>query len=160
MVMNGTIEATILALNRISLAPAQGILTDAVEKAAQPMLERAIQLCPVKTGNLKASLRIKVRKFKLKGGDIGAAATVQIGGKDFTGKTFYGMFVEFGHVLGKRIGDKGHDEAHLQRALEAGRRIVPPHPFLRPAFDENEAKSEDIAVDDIWEKISEAWAEG
>ncbi len=153
--MNHSIQGTIAALGRVEKGIARGILQDAVKAAGEPILATARELCPVRTGKLRASLRMSVRKFRESKGDVGADAVVECGGRAFTGEEFYGLMVEFGHVVGKRMsGNAGHDGAHLERALAAGRSVVPPKPFIRPAFARNKDLAENTAMEIIWVKLN------
>jgi len=83
---------------------------------------------PVKTGNLKKS--IGVTKGKTKGTVVTYHISPRKGGK-YDG--FYGQWVELGHIVREKgKGKKGKVIGH-----------VPPHPFLRPAF---EAKGEEAII--------------
>ena len=86
-----------------------GVLESILNEAAQPVLEKARQFAPLKTGKLRAAIkagRVKRRKD--------GVYTIKIGTQ---GKTdaFYAPFVEFGHG-----GPHGPAD---------------PHPFMRPAYD-------------------------
>ena len=89
---------------RLSDSVVRGVLNE----AAQPVLEKAQQFAPVKTGKLRAAIK-KGRVTKRKDGTY----TIKIGTQ---GKTdaYYAPFVEFGH---------------------GGPHPAGPHPFLRPAYD-------------------------
>lgn len=84
-------------------------LHDLMRAAGQPVLEQAIQNCPVSEGGgtLKNSLTIKTKKNKA--GRYKARIGVQKGSQ-----AYYATFVEYGH---------------------GGPHPAPPHHFLEPAYD-------------------------
>ena len=113
------------------------VATDALTAAAQPVLEKAQDFVPVKSGVLKKALRIgKVVKRPDK---IGGGYRIDIGKfKDGTGEGdgFYAPFVEFGH--GGPYGPAA------------------PHPFLQPAFDAKREEANRIIRDRLSKALDEA----
>ncbi len=80
---------------------------------AQGTLQRAQELCPAHTGQLRSSLRVEAHAY----GNGQAAAEIISDPNYMPGRDDYMNFVEFG-------------TAH-----------VPARPFLRPAFDETEEQA-------------------
>ena len=103
------------------------VLESILNEAAQPVLEKAQQFAPIKTGKLKAAIK-KGRVSKRKNG----VYTIKIGTQ---GKTdaFYAPFVEFGH---------------------GGPHPAPPHPFMRPAYDETKEQAYGIIRTRLQEEIN------
>lgn len=137
----------------------RAILKDAVRAGAEPIHAAAQEKCPVSgddidphKGELRESIKLRVTAAK------GAVrATVGSREGDFKGETFYGPMVEYGHAQGQA---KGGGPVHIQLAgqwvtLTPGTR-VPPHPFLRPAFDENKEKATKIVGDEVARGIEQA----
>lgn len=103
------------------------VLEAILNEAAQPVLEKAQQFAPVKTGKLKAAIKAgKVKRRK------DGAYTIKIGTQ---GKTdaYYAPFVEFGH---------------------GGPHPAPPHPFMRPAYDATKEQAYGIIRDRLNEEIN------
>jgi len=103
------------------------VLESILNEAAQPVLEKAQQFAPTKTGKLRAAIKAgKVKRRK------DGVYTIKIGTQ---GKTdaFYAPFVEFGH---------------------GGPHPAPPHPFMRPAYDETKEHAYGIIRDRLNEEIN------
>ena len=134
------------ALDEVGKAVGEKVLRGALRDAAKPMLEAAKAKAPaaeqaywaekgrrVAPGRLKEAIRIRT---KINRGKNTAWAFV---GTRATGKykdVYYARFAEFGtkpHYLGK--GAKRRSGSTRGRMHPGAR----PHPFLRPALDENEA---------------------
>ncbi len=116
------------------------ILKKAMTAGAELVAEVARNSCPVETGTLRDSIQVKARQSTKKGS---ATAEVQVGKGWYKGQTFYGAFVEFGHLAGSR-------------RLGSLRKHVPPHPFLRPAALENKERVAAIAAQILSEELA-AW---
>lgn len=118
-------------LLRIPEAIRNEALKSIMVNAAQPIVAAAQANAPVLTGELRAS--IGTLKPKIKDGTI----SIQIvpGSGFFVGDQYYAGFIEFGHFLGKR-------------GL-AGRKFIPPHPFMRPAADAHGMDAVNFIVDGI-----------
>lgn len=102
------------------------VLRGAMRKGAKLVLADARQRCPVDTGALRASLKIRMKSKK----DL-VMAKVGAGEKDFVGKVFYAPMVEFGHFSGRASNKWGKPRKH-----------VAAHPFLRPAFEATKGQAE------------------
>ena len=112
---------------RIAGDSGAGALESILNEAAQPVLEKAQQFAPTKTGKLRAAIKAgKVKRRK------DGAYTIKIGTQ---GKTdaFYAPFVEFGH---------------------GGPHPAPPHPFMRPAYDATKEQAYGIIRDRLNEEIN------
>lgn len=78
-----------------------------------------------------------------------------------TPSAFYGKMVEKGH---RNVRTKAEARAERygaqRRALvtaEFGGKDTPPHPFMRPAFDGNQAEAERVFADELWKQIEAAF---
>lgn len=113
-----------------SLEPkiAKKLVRQSLRKAAKPILAVARTKCPVDTGTLKKS--IKIRAMRRKKNSFGVLVGTAL--KWFTGDTFYGAFVEFGTSK------------------------MSARPFMRPAFDEKKGEAEEILKQEITSGINEA----
>ena len=108
----------------------------ALRAGCKPIQAAAKSKVPVDSGDLKRS--IKVRAGKRRRGMREVAVQTDQGW--YQGDTFYGAFLEFGHFLGKR----GSDD----------RTWVPPKPFMRPAWDEQQGNALRIVMDKLWSSIA------
>lgn len=117
-----------------SLEPkiAKKLVRQSLRKAAKPILAAARTKCPVDTGELKKS--IKIRAMKRRKNSFGVLIGTAL--KWFVGDAFYGAFVEFGTSK------------------------MSARPFMRPAFDEKKGEAEQILVQEIREGLSEAVKRG
>ncbi|MGC9260915.1 MAG: HK97-gp10 family putative phage morphogenesis protein [Phycisphaerae bacterium] len=139
----GSMSATIQIINEKAIVDALGrmdkvargrILRTALRAAARPIRETARSLVPVKSGDLRKSIRVKAAKRS--SGSISFLIDTN----------FYGEFVEYGHIIGKRLkGRFSSKETYKAAGLAKGRTFVEAKPFLRPAFDQHEASSKAAA---------------
>lgn len=95
------------ALNRKLLELTSKQAKEAIRKAARPALQPTLQmaraLCPVKSGKLRRSLKIRaIRRTR-----TGVGMRVATYGSSFAGKTFYGGFIEWGWKTGTRSKEAG-----------------------------------------------------
>ncbi|HUX02739.1 MAG TPA: HK97-gp10 family putative phage morphogenesis protein [Phycisphaerae bacterium] len=128
------------ALKTVAEDVRNDILVEAIDEAAEPIWKEMVAKCPVKSGALFRSLEKKRRTRKGL-----PALTMGPKGGFFKGKTFYAAFVELGHLAGSR-------------KLGSGRKLVPAHPFMRPAFMANKAEAQRRAIAVIRRRL-EAFAE-
>ena len=89
-----------------------------LRKAAEPVLAKAQAAAPVRSGAMKAALRIK--KATSRTGRV--RVTISTSAGDFKGKQFYTPFVELGHLQGSR-------------KLGTARKQIPGKRFIRGAWD-------------------------
>jgi len=118
-------------MREAALAGAEVIRAAAVEKAPEG-----------KTGTLKGDIHKEIKK------QTKARVEIHIGpGKD----AWYGRLVEEGHKLVRVIGrtQKGRRTYRIKK--EIGQ--VPPHPFLRPAFDEKVDEAQKKAVEELRRRL-------
>lgn len=117
-------EELIKALDRIDDTLTGKVKREMVKAAADVMAKRAKQLCPVGDQADKPNLKPLRDTIGIEIRDYGIRTLAVIGPEYPTGN--HGRLVEYGHqevLFGVRTG-----------------RRVPPHPFLRPAFDETQAE--------------------
>ena len=124
--LNGT-EAFISEIE--NLLPTTAELDAALTAAAAPIYERMLQLAPVKTGRLKAAIKID----KPKAGTQGRMVSIGVSQKDFGGdpKDFYPAFVEYGH---------------------GGPHPAGAHPYIRPAYEAGKDEAYQILKDKLAKK--------
>lgn len=99
-------------------------LNKIVKAGAEPILQQAITNAPVKSGTLKKSLKVVMRK---KGTRSKARIGVQKGSDGY-----YATFVEYGH---------------------GGPHPAGPHPFLAPAFDAKQEEAFKIIKQELADKL-------
>jgi len=114
-------------LRAMPLKVQKSVLRSAMSKAATPVLQRARQLSPNRSGLLKKSLGKKIKSYK------SGTVVVAIGPRMKT----IGFVAGKKHVPG-RI-------AHLVEQGHEGPRPAPPHPFLGPAFRSTKSQALDVA---------------
>lgn len=113
---------------------AKEVIEPAALAGAEVIRKAASDKAPRDTGELAQSIVAEVKEIK------NLKATVAVGpDKDH----FYGTFVELGHALvrGRRKAEKrviGH---------------VPPHPYLRPALDENKEAAQAAVAEEIRRRL-------
>lgn len=90
----------------------------AVVAGARVIQKEAKNLVPVKTGNLKKSIKIKLLKPKEKGQRLAIIGPAS--GKREPNDGYYGKWVEEGHKIAR---------------IEYGDSKTKAHPFMRPAYD-------------------------
>ena len=147
--MTDDIELLAADLAKLPAEVQRKMLAPAMKDAAAPMLARAKELCPVRTGRLRDSLHLSVRKTK-----FGVNAFIEIGPGHFRGKTFYGPMVEFGHKMGPHKDHRGVAD-EVSRAVRHVAKTVASRPFLRPAFDGGKDASAKIAQERIAAAIAQ-----
>jgi HK97 gp10 family phage protein len=113
----------------LSLGPkARDVLKDALKEGGLLIQSEARRNIHNVSGDLAKSLRVTATKGR---GKVAAFVSTSSSSNLFTGKTFYGGFVEFGHKLGSR-------------KLGAARRDIPAHPFLSTAVKSKRAQVQDV----------------
>ena len=110
-----------LRRNLATLEPrvAKKVIRRALRAGSKIILDRAKATSPVLTGALRNSLRVRAMT-RMRKSVLGMK--VVTGKGFFTGETFYGAFVEFGHKIGSRkLGDQRKDvpgKHFIQEAAE------------------------------------------
>lgn len=136
------------------------VVSQGLRAGAQPILQEALKRVPVKSGALRASLKIRVNPEKRRSEQSIAVLT---GKGFFRGETYYGGFVHFGHRIGRRSAGilrlqssksraRGRNAKLLiQKRIERidTRKRVPAHPFLFQAYDARRDQAATIARDSI-----------
>lgn len=119
----------------LSRAIQRSIIKRGLKAAGEPMLKRAKELVAVDSGNLKKQLKLKQAprsKFSFQGIKIGTSEQIikdpATGEKTKINRAAHAHLVEFG--TGPRFHKDGSPTGQM-----------PALPFLRPAYDENEANS-------------------
>jgi len=104
-----------------------------IQAAAQSHVKDGPNKKDHKPGTLRKSIKVRMSS---RGGNV--RAFVGTGSKDnlYSGKTFYGGFVEFGHKLGRR-------------KLGNARRDVPAHPFMSLAVKEKRDQAGAVIIETI-----------
>jgi HK97 gp10 family phage protein len=116
-------------LTILRLAGRAGVIAERMAKAgALPIHADAVQLAPVRTGNLRRSIHIEAHET------TATSASVLVGTRER-----YAVYQEFGTGVYAEGGD-GRQTPWVYTAGD-GRAVWTrgnrPHPFLRPAFDNN-----------------------
>lgn len=115
------------------------IAAKVLREAAEPVLARAQVNAPVKSGRMKAALRVK--KATSRQGRVRIVVTTGAG--DFKGKEFYTPFVELGHMQGNR-------------KLGPSRKHVPGKRFILGAWDSLATQTEQAVRDGFKREIEAA----
>lgn len=124
------VEQIAMSLSLFGERETSDVLRKALRDVCKRTAEKAKSNINHQTGTLRQS--IKVRAGKRERGSISRVVISDGSGKD---DAYYGAFVELGHKAGKR-------------SLK-NRKDVPPHPFLRPAFDD----TKDQAIRDVMDAL-------
>lgn len=135
-------------------------LQRALAAGARPIIQAAKALAPFRTGVLKRAI------FSFR--DKGSTPTYEARnirprqGKKFqkSGRdAFYWRFIEFGHRTGARKGQYLAKEGRRSRGKSvAATGVVPPQPFLRPAFQAQAAAALKVIVERLQLEIEKAAA--
>lgn len=143
----------IAQLNALPKNVRNKILRTRLRAGAKITQTRAKQLAPVDAdrnhGAPPGTLRNSIKVRAMKRSRTALGYMVGTGEKDYQGVAFYGAFVEYGHRLGARskgvkdlgrkaskVGGTAAAELRAQATAIDTRNEVPPHPYLRPAFEE------------------------
>jgi HK97 gp10 family phage protein len=140
-------------LKRLPDEIALKVLASAVFAGAAVVRDEAKRLCPVETGNLRNSIRIKRKKRATRNAtvvyQVGPGRSKKQNGK-YSVNGYYGHLVEFGtapHIIKATKGKKLEMRPNVRASKGAAKRWVntyadvvkhpgaPAKPFLRPAFD-------------------------
>ncbi|AKE95099.1 HK97 gp10 family phage protein [Cronobacter sakazakii] len=129
-------------LETLSRAENNKVLRDATRAGAEVLREEVIQRAPERTGKMKKNVVILTQKARRRG-EISSGVHIRgvnprTGNSDNTMKAnnprnaFYWRFVEMGTVN------------------------MPPHPFVRPAFDVRQEQATEVAIRRMNQAIDEA----
>ena len=129
-------------LEALSRAENNKVLRDATRAGAEVLKDEVIARAPVRTGKLKKNVVVVTQKSRRRG-EISSGVHIRgvnlrTGNSDNTMKSsnprnaFYWRFVEMGTVN------------------------MPPHPFIRPAFDVRQEQATEVAIRRMNQAIDEA----
>lgn len=128
-------DKLIRQLRRLESNVQKKYVRKALRAGAKPIAKIAKATAPVKSGRMKKGIRVRVGRSRK--GVI--SVLVSLAKKWFTGPTFYGGFVVFGHKIGKRQSRGKGAKASDTRAS------VPGNTFLQDAM----ASGESAAISSI-----------
>ena len=140
------------ALMELPRATARKVAQRALLKAAQPVVDRAKALVPVRTGNLRKSIKAKVRSNNAAGKAAYAAAMKAGAGKEAAVGALRGAQRAAGgqNVTTVDVGPGQQPHAHM---IEFGTQRRGPQPYLRPSWDENKQKVLDSIGETLGDEI-------
>lgn len=115
------------------------VLSKAARKAGNVVKDEARRRVPVDTGALRKALKVRAIKAKMTRRTGRTGVLVGASDKDFTGKQFYGSFIEFGYHRGARKSRNKEAQAKIE-----DRPFIEPRPYLGPAFDAKKGEAERI----------------
>lgn len=154
-------------LERLRTATGQAALRRAGLKAMEPMAQLAQQNAPVETGELVGSIVVGAKATDAEVGKIQYASVKKAGGSDAEalaalrdarrdargtrGKWFVDVF------MGPRAG-RPRDEVIKGFAQEFGTVHMEPHPYMRPAFDQDKGPMLERLKGLLWAEVEKAVA--
>lgn len=122
--MSITVSGTeVLLADLERMIPTDMDVDEALKAGGEVIAAKMIELAPVRTGRLKGAIKVG----NSRGGKRGRTITVGVHRRDFGAGDYYPAFVEYGH---------------------GGPRPAPPHPYIRPAYDQTR--------DQAWAAIKQA----
>jgi HK97 gp10 family phage protein len=132
------------------------VVTQALRAGAKPMLEAARNGIPVKSGLTRKDLKIRAIPAK----ESRAPAIAIAGSSKKKGMAYKMRFLEYGtgpHII-KVSKKKGRKKALAGGGVVFGKIVhhpgTPAKPFLRPAFDNNSARSLEIIGKELGQRIA------
>lgn len=151
-IING--QAMDKVLQELDGKTSRRIVGKALKEGAKPILSTTQSSVPRRTGKLAASLKI------ISGTKNGIKfAKVSLGGKAYTGPTFYGWFQERGWHQGKRPRGKLREHALgygmvRESAGPDRRRFFAGKHFMEKAFDADWENSLNVIMDTLGQEIA------
>ena len=125
------LERKLMGLERKA---AKKVVRQALRKGAKIVHAAARQEVPVRSGKLRKSLKVR-RAKKNRRGSYAVMVTTGQNENMFTGETYYGAFVHYGHRVGKRG--------------RGGRKQVAAVPFIQRAYDRTKTHARDVVLRDM-----------
>ena len=125
------------------------IAFDALFIAVQPFLRAASAYAPVKKGWLKRSLAVRLKRYQAGKFLYAVAGPTNLKGSQSENPAKYGLLVELGHRIARNRGGRS---TKIRPWTKAGR--VPPHPFLRPAWEATKEQVFKTLGDEIGRRIA------
>lgn len=141
-------------LRKLSGKAGKSVARKSISAGARVIRDEAKRNVPVKTGNLKKSIKVKTRAFRNRMG-FHAYVFVDTGRKArFDG--WYAHFIEFG-TQPHEINPK------TKKGLKIGGQVVntvqhpgsAAHPFMRPALDTKTDKAIEVVGENLWKFIKQ-----
>lgn len=109
-------------LLELTSTQAKAAIRSAARPALQPTLQAARALCPARNGKLRRSIKIRaIRRSRTR---VGMRLTTSGSDSAFTGKTFYGGFIEWGWKTGTRSKEAGAIARRVARGLRSTSRAA------------------------------------
>ena len=168
-------EALAAQLGQLGKRVSGQVVRQALTAAAKPIQAAARAAAPVDTGLLARSMAVKGKQIrpgltamvvtttctrKAYARAHGSLAHSRKGAAVGSGRyaVFYASFVEYGHRIGKHTAGKvGSGRIKPRKGAATGGSVdVPAEPFMRPAFDANEAAAITIISDELSRGIDAA----
>lgn len=132
-------------LEALSRAENNKVLRDATRAGAEVLKEEVIARAPVRTGKLKKNVVVVTQKSRRRG-EISSGVHIR-GVNPRTGNSDNTM---------KAKNPKNPRNAFYWRFVEMGTVNMPPHPFIRPAFDVRQEQATEVAIRRMNQAIDEA----
>jgi HK97 gp10 family phage protein len=140
------------AMDNLSKSAGKGVLTRSLKKAGTPMMELARSAVPTDKGSLAASMAISTKLAKRQKGLA----------RKFDTKSSVQMYIGPSYDLGKG-GRHGHlvefgTKPHINKGKFAGSQHpgTAPQPFMRPAWDSDQAALMDRLGKELWAELEKA----
>jgi len=146
------------ALKELPKATGKNVIRRALNTAADPFVSQAKAMAPVRKGFLKRG--ITKSRVRFSSGDAGklafrealakgasrkeAGEAAHAANSDSAGEATSGLII---------IGPGRHPQAIFQ---EFGTSHHPPHPFMRPTWEENKMSAIDVIREELWSEIKKA----
>lgn len=124
------------------------ILVPTINAASVPVANSMVLKAPTQTGALKASIAVKIQKYKDGGVTAFIGPNRRFVSRYGNRPSKYAHLVEFGHVAVSP--DKGTTR---RKGSATAIRFVPPKPFIRPAYDVSKLAVEQIVQDQLQKNI-------
>lgn len=121
-----------------------------MRKGAKILTAEAARNAPKRTGDMAKAIKVKAGKRRR--GWI--TLVVQIGGKNYVGKRFYGAFQEFGWVF-KTAKFHNRQKRILRRVSSSEGKKIPGKHFMENAAKSKEAEVYNAMVDSIKKAVGE-----
>lgn len=156
----GGLEETIKRLDGLKRRVKNTILRKAMRRATAIVLKAARGNCPKDTGLLRKSLGSKVKAYRQSGVVVGLVGprkgfkqevTRKGGGKMQADPVRYAHLVEFGR---KEVTTTKTVLSDGTTVFGRSVRMVPPRPFLRPAWDQNKAAVREVIANTVAEELT------
>lgn len=134
------------ALREMDRRLSRKVVNGSLRSGAKVIQAGAMQNAPVRTGALRAAIKVRSAKRR-RGGNL--AIVVGVGKQWFQGDQFYGAFQEFGWRAGKR-----RSQASVRERSET-RPQIPGEHFVEYAFDERGRQAVETVIQDARKRIND-----